>query len=229
VELKIQQAEKLVALGQLAAGVAHEINNPLGVILCYIDLLKRELADFPQGLKDLAVIEKQTLNSKRIVSDLLQFARGHESAKQAAALNGIVREVVQFLAHQFKKQQVAVTFNLDEALPQIYMDVNKVKQVLINLLMNACQAIEGKGQIVVSTACPEAEKMVEVKVWDNGQGIGPAIKNKIFDPFFTTKASGDSTGLGLSVSYGIVQDHGGEITVESEPGRGTCFTVRLPM
>ena len=228
-EQKIQQAEKLVAMGQLAAGVAHEINNPLGVILCYVDLLKRALADFPQGLKDLATIEKQALNSKRIVSDLLQFARSHESAKQAAAFNRIVFEVVQLLSHQFKKQKVRVDLQLDEAVPHIVMDVNKIKQVLINLLINACQAMEGPGAITITTVWQADEKWVEVHIRDNGKGIAPAMKSKIFDPFFTTKATGQSTGLGLSVSYGIVQDHGGEITVESEPGQWTCFTIRLPL
>jgi two-component system, NtrC family, sensor kinase len=229
VERKIQQAEKLVAMGQLAAGVAHEINNPLGVILCYVDLLKRELAERPQGLQDLAVIEKQTLNSKRIVTDLLQFARSHESAKQAAELNGMVHEVVQFLAHQFKQRKVEVLLRLDDQIPPIHMDVNKMKQVLINLLMNASQAIEGRGEIIVSTSCRATANQVEINVRDNGQGIDPALKSKIFDPFFTTKATGQSTGLGLSVSYGIIEDHNGEITVESEPGQWTCFTIRLPV
>ncbi len=229
VERKIQQAEKLVAMGQLAAGVAHEINNPLGVILCYVDLLKRELAERPQGLQDLAVIEKQTLNSKRIVTDLLQFARSHESAKQTAELNSMVHEVVQFLAHQFKQRKVEVVLCLGDQIPPIHMDVNKMKQVLINLLMNASQAIDGRGEIIVSTSCRAAENQVEINVRDNGQGIDPVLKNKIFDPFFTTKATGQSTGLGLSVSYGIIEDHNGEITVESEPGQWTCFTIRLPL
>ncbi|MBR9979961.1 MAG: PAS domain-containing protein, partial [Desulfatitalea sp.] len=228
-EQKIQQAEKLVAMGQLAAGVAHEINNPLGVILCYVDLLKRALADFPQGLKDLSTIEKQALNSKRIVTDLLQFARSHESAKQDAALNSVVYEVVQLLSHQFKKQKVRIDLNLDDDLPRIAMDVNKMKQVLMNLLINACQAIDGQGEIAVATAWLASEKQVQVTIRDNGKGIEPGMRTKIFDPFFTTKATGDSTGLGLSVSYGIVQDHGGEITVESEPGQWTCFTIHLPM
>ena len=229
VEIKIQQAEKLVAMGQLAAGVAHEINNPLGVILCYVDLLKRELAGFPQGLKDLVVIEKQALNSKRIVNGLLQFARSHESAKQPAALNSLIAEVVQLLDHQFKKQKVKVTLDLGEGLPQAHMDANKMKQVLINLLINAVQAMDGQGEITVSSRSLSETNQLEITVRDNGQGIDPAVKTKIFDPFFTTKATGQSTGLGLSVSYGIVEDHGGQITVESEPGQGSCFSVRLPL
>jgi two-component system, NtrC family, sensor kinase len=228
-ELKIQQTEKLVAIGQLAAGVAHEINNPLGVILCYIDLLKRELADFSQGLKDLAVIEKQTLVSRRIVTDLLQFARAPRSTRHPTAINSLIRDVAQFMSHQFKKDKVSLILNLDENIPSLQLDVNKIKQVLINLLINACQAVSGEGKITVTSRVISEDRQIEIQVRDTGIGISPAIKTKIFDPFFTTKKSGDSTGLGLSVSYGIIQDHDGEITVESEPGRWTCFTIRFPL
>jgi signal transduction histidine kinase len=228
-ELKIQQTEKLVAIGQLVAGVAHEINNPLGVILCYIDLLKRELGDFPQGLKDLAVIEKQTLVSRRIVSDLLQFARAPRSTRHPAAINSLIRDVAQFMGHQFKKDKVSLVLKLGDNIPSLQLDVNKIKQVLINLLINACQAVTGKGTITVTSRMIPEERQIEIQVRDTGIGISPSIKTKIFDPFFTTKKSGDSTGLGLSVSYGIIQDHDGEVTVESEPGQGTCFTIRLPL
>ena len=132
------------------------------------------------------------------------------------------------MGHQFKKQKVGVTLALGQNIPPIRMDVNKMKQVLINVLMNACQAIEGQGEIAISSAWLASEKQVEIKVRDSGKGIESSIKAKIFDPFFTTKAAGHSTGLGLSVSYGIIQEHGGDISVESEPGKWTCFTVRLP-
>ncbi len=228
-ELKIQQTEKLVAIGQLAAGVAHEINNPLGVILCYVDLLKRELADFSQGMKDLAVIEKQTLVSRRIVTDLLQFARAPRSTRHPTSINSLIQDVAQFMSHQFKKDKVSLVLNLDDNIPGLQLDSNKIKQVLINLLINACQAFNGEGTITVTSRVISENRQVEIQVRDNGIGISPSIKSKIFDPFFTTKKSGDSTGLGLSVSYGIIQDHDGEITVESEPGRWTCFTIRLPL
>ncbi len=227
-EQKIQQTEKLVAIGQLVAGVAHEINNPLGVILCYINLLKRELADHSQGLKDLAVIEKQTLVSKRIVTDLLQFARAPHSTRHPTAINNLIQDVAQFMRHQFKQEKATLTLELDDNVPSLHLDANKIKQVLINLLINACQSITDKGTITVTSRFKPEDRQVIIQVRDTGVGISPAIKLKIFDPFFTTKTSGDSTGLGLSVSYGIIQDHDGEITVESEPGRGTCFTIRLP-
>ncbi len=229
VERRIQQTEKLVALGHLAAGVAHEINNPLGIMLCYTDLLKRQLADFPQGLKDLHTIEKQTLNCKRIVTDLLQFARSEESEKRVIDLNGIVREVAGIFTHQLRKQKVGLHLDLDEEPVDIRLDADKFKQVLVNLLMNALQAIDGPGDIRIVTRYVDEQKAALITVSDNGPGIPVEIRSRIFDPFFSTKKTGESTGLGLSVSYGIIQEHGGEIIVNSEPGQGSEFTIILPL
>jgi len=228
VEQKIQQTERLVALGQLTAGLAHELNNPLGVILCYTDLLKREMADFPMGLKDVGIIEKHARNCQRIVSDLLKFARGQAGSEpRPASLNKMVEDVIQMMGHQFRKRGIRLEIHLDDDLPEIPLDVERIKQVLVNLLMNARQALNGRGAVRITTR--RDGDMAEVRVWDNGPGIDPAIRDKIFDPFFSTKDTGEGTGLGLSVSYGIVQDHGGEISVESEPGRWTEFVVRLPL
>ncbi len=229
VEQKIQYTEKLVAMGQLAAGVAHEINNPLGIMLCYVDLLKRQLSDFPQGLKDLHTIEKQTLNCKRIVTDLLQFARGEESVKNAIDLNRVVNEVAGIFSHQFKKQKVWLHLDLDSELVDIRLDTNKFRQVLVNLLMNALQAMEGSGHIRIATRYHYDQKTAVITILDDGPGMPVEIQNRIFDPFFSTKKTGESTGLGLSVSYGIIQEHGGEITVNSEPGKGTEFVIVLPV
>jgi two-component system, NtrC family, sensor kinase len=229
VEQRIQQTEKLVSMGQLAAGVAHEINNPLGIILCYIELLKKPLADFPQGLNDLQIIEKQALNCKRIVSDLLQFSRGHDSRKEFGSINETIEEVVQILNHQLKKQKINVDVDLDQAMPDVNFDENKIKQVFVNLIMNSCQAMDKNGQITIRSRYLENENMVRISFWDNGSGLDQKIKNKIFDPFFSTKKSGESTGLGLSVSYGIVRDHGGDITAQSEQGQWTEFVVSLPV
>lgn len=229
VEQRIQQTEKLVALGQLAAGVAHEINNPLGVILCYVDLLKRQLTELPRGLEDLATIEKQALNCKRIVSDLLKFSRSQESPKLPVSVNRALEDVLKMLEPHFRKHGVRVSLELEDHLPFVPLDLERVKQVFLNLLMNACQAVAPQGQIRISSAHHAAEGMVEVTFWDNGHGISPSLQDKVFDPFFTTKKTGEGTGLGLSVSYGIIQEHGGEILVESEPGQWTRFTVRLPV
>ena len=228
VEQRIQQTEKLVSMGQLAAGVAHEINNPLGIILCYIDLLKRQLADFPQGLKDLHIIEKQTLNCKQIVTDLLQFSRGYESTKAYSSLNRSIDDVVQIFKHQLKKQRIKLKLELDPDMPDINFDENKIKQVFVNLIMNACQAVDKNGEIRISSQYDQQENLVRITVFDNGYGMETEVRDKIFDPFFSTKKTGEGTGLGLSVSYGIIQDHGGEISVKSEPGKWTEFSVLLP-
>ncbi len=231
VEERIRQTEKLAALGQLAAGVAHELNNPLGVILCYADLLKRELNRLHQdgaGLQDLAVIEKHARNCQRIVGDLLNFARRQETAKQRTALNPTILEVVQMVAHQFR-QHCSIELDLAPDLPELELDVDKMRQVYLNLLMNARQAMSNSGTIRIATRYLPETGQVEISFWDNGQGIPPDIKDKIFDPFFSTKKTGEGTGLGLSVSYGIIREHGGDIQVESEPGHWTRFTISLPI
>ena len=229
VEQRIQQTEKLAALGQLAAGVAHEINNPMGIMLCYVDLLKRQLPDDDQVHKDVDTIAKQARNCQRIVSDLLNFASGKKAERKLAQVNTAVREVVDMVDHQFRKQGTSIRTTLDGNLPMFELDADKIKQVFLNLLMNARQAISGSnGRIDVTTRFMEQTGTVEISFRDNGTGIAPEIAEKIFDPFFSTKKTGEGTGLGLSVSYGIVKDHGGDIRLETEPGHWTRFTVILP-
>ncbi len=229
IEQRIFQAEKMASLGQLAAGVAHEINNPLGVILCYTDLLRRQLADFPTGLKDVETIEKHAMNCKRIVSDLLKLARGQETARRLVSLNKTVEEVVDVVRGQFRRRRIEIRLELTENLPLVEVDVDKLKQVYLNLLMNAQQAINGRGLIRIQTRYLEKADQAEVVFWDNGRGIPPDILDRIFDPFFSTKATGEGTGLGLSVSYRIIKDHGGDIFAESRFGEWTRFIIRLPV
>jgi len=227
VEQRIQQTEKLVALGQLSAGIAHEINNPLGVILCYSDLLKQQLAGQQQGLNDVATIEKHARSCQRIVSDLLNFSRGQETVRKTTSLNEAVGQVIHLLGRQFERKRRKIEMVLDPELPDISIDVDQIKQVVLNLIMNAHQAMGNKGVIRVTTKYLPADKEVILEIWDNGEGIPVKIKDKIFDPFFSTKR--DGTGLGLSVSYGIIQNHGGEIQVESRPGQWSRFTIVLPV
>ena len=229
VEQRIQHAERLASLGQLAGGLAHEINNPLGVILCYVDLLKSQLADFPQGFKDVAIIEKHAVNCQRIVADLLEFARGQETARQPTALNATIEEVVRMVEPQFRRQHCAIELDLAPGLPLVNIDANKMKQVYLNLLMNSRQAINGRGAIRIKTRYLKESGKVRLIFRDNGSGIPPGIIDRIFDPFFSTKKTGEGTGLGLSVSYGIIKEHGGDIQVESEPGQWTRFTIELPV
>lgn len=229
VEQHIQNTEKLASVGQLAAGIAHEINNPLGVILCYTDLLKRQLEPNPQASSDVATIEKHTLNCKRIVSDLLKFARGESGSRQLKAINRSIEEAVAMVSHQFSRQDIEIALDLDTELPLLNMDEDKLKQVFVNLLVNAQQAMADKGTIRIRSRFLAESNQIELRFRDSGKGIPPDIQKRIFDPFFSTKDASEGTGLGLSVSYGIVRDHQGEILVESEPGQGTEFTILLPV
>lgn len=231
-EYRMQQNEKLVALGQLAAGVAHEINNPLGIILCHTDLLKEDLAQAPDTLKDLSLIEKHVRNCQRIVRDLLSFARNQQTTRTPGQLNSAVEQVVSMVASQLAKQHIVLELELDPAMPIFAMDIEKMKQVVMNLIINAAQAIGNTredGRITVKSHYFSIANQAKLFVLDNGPGIAPEIKDKIFEPFFTTKGLKEGTGLGLSLSYGIVHDHGGEITIESAPGQETVFTVVLPL
>lgn len=223
-EQRTQQTEKLAAIGQLAAGVAHEINNPLGVILCHAELLKNSLSE--RELADIKTIEKHALNCKRIVADLLNFARGREQIRTPTSLNQVLEEVLDLTAAQFRQQDITVETALAPDLPLLELDPDRIKQVFLNIMINAAQALAGPGKISVYSR--QRGGWVEAEVADNGRGIPPHQRERIFEPFFTTKPPGQGTGLGLSVSYGIVRNHDGEIKVSSEPGRGTRVTVILP-
>lgn len=229
VENRIQQTEKMAAMGHLAAGVAHEINNPMGIILCYTDLLKRQLIDNDQTRKDIGVIEKQAKNCQRIISDLLNFSRHQKARFQPADINTALTQVIDMVRHQFEKKGMDIRIDLADSLPVLSMDVDKMKQVFLNLIINAHQAIEhAPGEIWINTRFAVGNAHVLVNIRDNGPGIHPDILDKVFDPFFSTKQTDEGTGLGLSVSYGIVRDHGGELTVKSEIGKFTEFTIQLP-
>ncbi len=229
VENRIQQTERMAAMGQLAAGVAHEINNPMGIILCYTDLIRKQLQEAPEITKDLDIIEKQAGNCQRIVSDLLNFSRGSQTAPQQADINEAVLDVVKMVEQQFRKQGTEIENQLSKDLPQISLDVDRIKQVFLNLLMNAHQAMEGKGgRVIVGSKFNASKNTVTITIGDTGSGVPPEIAERIFDPFFSSKETGEGTGLGLSVSYGIVKEHGGDIRMSSEPDKWTEFTITLP-
>jgi PAS domain S-box-containing protein len=226
---QLLQADKLASLGQLSAGVAHEINNPLGLILGYTQLLIRgEGADSPK-LDDLRTIEKQVRNCKKIVEDLLNFARRTETVMSEVQVNEALTAVISVIRHQLELANIRVDAVLASDLPPILGDSQKLKQVFMNLLMNAQQAIGKNGRIQVTSTWDPVQEAVEVVVADDGPGIPAEVRGRIFDPFFTTKPTGQGTGLGLSVSYGIVEDHEGEITAGGAEGQGAVFTVRLPL
>lgn len=226
---RIQQTEKLVAIGQLAAGVAHELNNPLGVILCHTDIIKEENRDNEEVFNDIRIVERHAENCKRIVADLLDFSRSGDSRmdRQPGSVNDSVESVLSMIGHQFKKNRIDLTCDLDTKLPLCLMDSRRIQQVLVNLIMNGVHAVGARGNISISTR--SKNKHILIDIADDGPGIGKDVLDKIFDPFFSTKDPGQGTGLGLSVSYGIIREHNGEIRVKSNPGNGSRFTIILPI
>jgi len=228
-ERQLVQADKLASIGQLAAGIAHEINNPLSMILGYTQLLLREEKEGTEKHSDLKIIEKHARNCKTIVSDLLSFSRSTGTRKQLGHVHRSMDEVLSVLQNHFELDGIKIEKEFDPAIPAMVLDAEKMRQVFMNLLMNAKQAIGKKGVIRVKSRFDAVNSQAVIEVSDSGAGIHAEDISRIFDPFFTTKATGEGTGLGLSVSYGIVQDHGGQILVQSEPGQGATFTVVLPL
>jgi signal transduction histidine kinase len=228
-EQQLLLADKLASIGQLAAGIAHEINNPLSIILGYTQLLLRNETPDTQIYTDHKKIEKATKACKTIISDLLNFARSAPTQKGTGHIHDAIKELLSVVEHQFELAGVRIETTFDPDLPGTVMNIGKIKQVFMNLLMNSKQAI-GKGGLIelVTRYEPECARAV-IEVRDTGCGIPREFLPRVFDPFYTSKPTGEGTGLGLSVSYGIVKDHGGQILVDSEPGKGTCFTVILPV
>ncbi|MFA7382555.1 MAG: ATP-binding protein [Desulfurivibrionaceae bacterium] len=220
------QAEKLAAVGRLAAGLAHEINNPLGSIVGYAKLILKDQGLSGQSRERLGIIAEQARKGSEIVRGLLDFSRQSKGDRLPVAINDLLASVLKLLAHQAGKKGVSLEAEYTE-LPMIEADARQLEQVFYNLIANAVQAARESDRIVVKSSRPGPER-VEVRISDNGPGILPEHRERIFEPFFTTKPAGEGTGLGLAISLGIVREHGGEIKVESEPGHGATFTVSLP-
>ncbi len=226
-EQQIRNSEKLASVGKLAAGVAHEINNPLGGILnCLYNMRKGTLSPTRQE-EYLASMEDGLRRVQRIVRQLLDFSQQHNPELALADINQVVNRVLLLTDHLFVPHRVRLETELAADIPEIMIDRHMMEQVLMNLVLNAIQAMRSGGVLTISTVVEEAHCLVRVR--DSGCGISSSVLPRIFDPFFTTKNEGEGTGLGLSVSLGIVERHGGRIMVESEVGRGTTFTVSIPL
>jgi PAS domain S-box-containing protein len=228
-EKQMAQAEKLASIGQLSAGVAHEINNPLGIILGYTQLLLKNNSPAEERHDDLKTIEKNVRNCKSIVEDLLSFARGSEAKKEITRIHDIIDDVLSFMQHHSNLDNIQISTEYAPQVPPMELDEKKMRQVFLNLLMNAKHAVDQSGTIKITTRLNSTGDQLQVKVADSGHGIDKKNLSRIFDPFFTTKPTGEGTGLGLSVSYGIIKNHGGDIAVESEVGKGSTFTMTLPV
>lgn len=222
------QSEKLAAFGKLGAGIAHEVKNPLTGILGYTQLSLRKVDKETNLYKNLKIIEKETKRCKLIIDNLLKFSRQEEFHKEATDINQVINNTIDIVNHQLTINQVTLNSELAYELPLVYADANQIQQVLMNFCINAQQALDGTpGEVEISTRQLDNET-IEIRVCDTGPGIPPEIQQKIFEPFFTTKPTGEGTGLGLSVTFGIVRDHQGDISIENNVTKGVCFIVTLP-
>jgi two-component system NtrC family sensor kinase len=224
------QSEKLAALGRLVAGVAHEMNNPLGIISSRLELMLMEAEEqglAPAVVDDLKVLHRNTLRAARIARSLRSFARQAPGEHVAVDLNVVVEETLLLMDKTLATADIRVRLALDRALPAIRGDAGALHQVLLNLLTNAREAMAEGGEITIETAGSTPPGQLRLVVRDTGPGIAARDLPNIFDPFFTTKVEG--TGLGLSISYGIVQDHHGTIEAQSGQGEGTTFVLTFPL
>lgn len=238
-QAQLLQAEKLSAIGQLVAGVAHELNNPLTSVIGYAQLLQEEVRDRPEtpGIRapqqlahDLRRIAEESERAARIVRNLLAFARRQTAARAPQDVADLCARVVALRSYELKLTGVELVTEFEPALPRVIVDGGQIQQALLNLVLNAEQAMRGRAQrrLTVGARFDESASAVELYVSDSGHGIDTATLSRIFDPFFTTRDVGEGTGLGLSICYGIIRDHGGHIRVESKVQVGTTFTVLLP-
>ncbi len=229
---QLYHSDKLASLGRLAAGLAHEINNPLTGVLSYSSVLQKRKEFEPEVRKDLEVIVNETKRCREIVKRLLDFARPQPAEKKQADLDDVIARTLAILENQFKKRRVEIETRLSPDLPQIYADAAQLQQVLVNLLVNAADALGDQGGTVTIATAPanvtDGAEAVTLNISDTGCGIASDDLTRIFEPFFTTKGQ-QGTGLGLAVVWGIVEEHGGTISVSSKPGDGTTFTVQFPV
>ncbi len=224
--------EKLASLGRMSAGIAHELNSPLTGIITFAHLLRNRVPDSDaEAREDLQVVIDQAERCAKIIKGLLGFSRGAGFEMTQIGLNTLLESTISMISHQSRFYNIKFDLRLSPGLPPVFADPNQIQQVFLNMLMNASDAMDQKGFITITTRLLPAEdgrRMIETEFTDTGPGIAEADLLKIFEPFFTTKPVGQGTGLGLSVSYGIIKKYGGDILAKSVPGQGAIFLIRLP-
>ncbi len=227
---QLVQAAKLGSLGELAAGVAHEINNPLGTISLYAQMTLDDLKeDDKENRESLQIILKHATRTAGIVKNLLEFARRTDLETRPIGINPVLEEALSIIAHQAELQQVNIVRQLSQDMPMIVGDANKLQQVFVNIVVNALQVMPDGGQLTVESSAAPDGGFAQISIVDTGPGIPEENLRKIFEPFFTTKETGKGTGLGLSVSHGIIEQHKGRIEVSSKVGKGTTFRITIPV
>ena len=224
-QAQLIRTEKLASIGQLAAGVAHEINNPLGTIMIYAHLLLKNFDKDDPKREDVELIISEANRAKEIVQGLLSFARETKLKPGPVNVNDLLEDVLGLVINQSLFHNIKIEKKIDDTLPTIVADETKLKQVFLNIILNAAQAMEGSGRLIITTT--KDKKYIKIRIQDTGPGIPPEVIANLFSPFFTTKEKG--TGLGLAISYGIIERHKGKIDVETELGKGTIFTINLPL
>jgi two-component system NtrC family sensor kinase len=225
---KIMESERLAIVGQLAAGVAHEINNPLQGIVTYAHLLLEKMPTEDTKRNSIEKIVNQADRCRNIIRGLLDFARQRKPHKILSNINPILQECISLIETQAIFHNIEILKDFEDNLPKTLIDPAQMQQVFINMIINAAEAIEGNGRLMIATSYDAPGEFIRVRFTDTGHGIKQQDLEQIFDPFFTTKEVGHGTGLGLAISFGIVKEHGGTISVDSKAGEGTTFTVRLP-
>jgi signal transduction histidine kinase len=228
-QLQLLQAEKMSSLGKLAAGVAHQLNNPLGGITLFAKLIQEEY-NLEEGAKqDLDRILKDAQRCRDTVKELLEFTRQTRHLMRPHDVNEAVSRTLFLLENQALFQNIDISKNLDPSLPPIQADIQQLNHLFMNIILNAAQAMKEQGCLTLKTSPVPAGDRVCIEISDTGPGIPEDILPHIFEPFFTTKEEGKGTGLGLSLAYSIVKNHAGTITAKSEPGQGTTFIIEFPV
>ena len=221
------QTEKMSALGRMAAGIAHEINNPLAGILLFSSNLSKKIPQNSPLKEGVDVIIRETVRCKTIIQELLEFSRDREPRKELINVNSIIEKALKILENEFRLHHIDIKTDLSDQIQETLLDENQIQQVFVNLFLNAVQAIEEKGRITITSRMDQSRKKARIEITDTGRGIPEENIAKIFEPFFSTKPKG--TGLGLAVSYAIVKNHHGDINAFSKPGQGTRFILEFPI
>ncbi len=228
-QMQLVQSEKLAGIGQLAAGVAHELNNPLSGVLGFAQLLLDDPGLTPQQRKDIETICAQSQRCRVIIQNLLQFSRRKDPVTEPVDLAPLLQTTIDLLKYDFSTSGIELIQRVPASLPMVFGDPSQLQQIFLNLITNARQAMgsQKKGRLLIEGEEKQGHVLLHFK--DDGPGIAPEVRGKIFDPFFTTKPVGQGTGLGLSICYGIAKQHHGDLSVQSELGSGATFTLELPL